>query len=326
MSTTQPTLIAQEGSAHTRHGASGPTATASPSGAVDPGVVQALWAASQDADDAPFRPTCGWWSLAAWATAAWLLRDAGGETVGVAAVEGKSGAVAEARLALRPGRRTAGHSDVLVRAALTLGRRLGATDLRLYAPAAAGWAVGAAARHGFALARAQHVMLLPAEMPTPALPTVEGVDIRSLADGEEGALLVALNRAWAGTWNFRPLTAEALGADLARGAFLLAVARSDGRIVGTVQPLAAPAATNPDGNPHAWVSNLTTDPAQRGRGLGRALLAAAIGRLRAGGARSVALGVDGGAVAPVALYRSAGFEVVATVELWERPLDAPART
>ena len=33
---------------------------------------------------------------------------------------------------------------------------------------------------------------------------------------------------------------------------------------------------NPDGAPRAWISNLTVDPSQRGRGLGRAMLLAGI--------------------------------------------------
>ncbi len=40
------------------------------------------------------------------------------------------------------------------------------------------------------------------------------------------------------------------------------------------------------------------------------------------GARSVALGVDGGNPAPVALYRAAGFATVDTVEMWECDVSA----
>ena len=52
--------------------------------------------------------------------------------------------------------------------------------------------------------------------------------------------------------------------------------------------------------------------------LGRALLAAGVELLRARGARSVALGVDGGDPIPLALYRSAGFETISTTIILER--------
>ncbi|MDP9372753.1 MAG: GNAT family N-acetyltransferase, partial [Chloroflexota bacterium] len=183
---------------------------------------------------------------------------------------------------------------------------------------------------GFRPFRAQHVMLRPADAPPPPIPRVAGARIRPLREGEEPALLAALNRAWAETWNFRPLAGAALAADLAgqRAGFLVAEATAgDARIVGTVHARFDPRERNPGGGPYAWISNLTTDPAWRGRGLGRALLAAGITYLRGRGAGSVALGVDGGAAVPVALYRSAGFETIGMVEIWEAPLArAPRRT
>lgn len=93
------------------------------------------------------------------------------------------------------------------------------------------------------------------------------------------------------------------------------------RLVGTVHALFNQHATNPDGEPYAWISNLTTDPALRGHGLGRMLLAVGINALRARGTSSVALGVDGGAIAPMTLYRSVGFEAISTVEIWESPCE-----
>jgi ribosomal protein S18 acetylase RimI-like enzyme len=150
---------------------------------------------------------------------------------------------------------------------------------------------------------------------------VPGIDIRALAPGEEGRLLHALNHAWASTWNFRPLTRRALERDLAgqREGFLIAVDPS-GRIAGTAHAQFDPARRNPDGAPYAWISNLTTVPEWRGRGLGRALLGAAIAHLHQRGAHSTTLGVDSGAAAPLALYRSAGFAEVDRLELWETAL------
>jgi len=55
------------------------------------------------------------------------------------------------------------------------------------------------------------------------------------------------------------------------------------------------------------------------------LLAAGSTLLHAHGASSVMLGVDAGAPAPLALYRSAGFGDVDRLELWERPLSVSVR-
>jgi ribosomal protein S18 acetylase RimI-like enzyme len=81
-----------------------------------------------------------------------------------------------------------------------------------------------------------------------------------------------------------------------------------------------PTETNPDGQPRAWISNLTVDPEQRGRGLGRAMLLAGLASLRSRGAASITLGVDAGAATPLRLYQSVGFETVSTLQAWDKSL------
>lgn len=293
----------------------------------DRAALDALWGASQAADDRGFRPQGGWWSLARWAATSVLLR-AGSTPIGALALNWAPDGAAEARLALLPGRRTSEAAHVLVRSALEQAGIMGAATARLTLPGAAAWARSAAAEQGFAVARATLVMRRPATLgplPTRAVP---GVRIRPLAAGEEGRVLHALNHAWVGTWNFRPLTRQALARDLSasRAGFLLAVDDQE-RIVGTVHAQFDRDGQNLDGGPFAWLANLTTDPAWRGKGLGRVLLAAGSAWLHAQGASSVMLGVDAGAPAPLALYRSAGFGDVDSLELWERalPVSAPDR-
>ena len=284
-------------------------------------AMQTIWSLSQDEDDLPGRPIDGWWSIADWATATRVL-TLDGRAIGLAAVEYGPGALAaEARLALAPSHR---HPDLamrLVRAASDLARALGATEAWLSLPVPARWAQVAAREDGFRPCRARHLMRRTPDAAPLVAPAVPGVTIRPIRAGEEPALLAALNRAWAGTWNFRGITAAMLARDLRgqRAGMLVAVeAAAAGRIVGTVQARFDPAARNPGGGPYAWISNLTTDPAWRGRGLGRALLAAGLDHLRGRGAASAALGGDGGAAAPLALYRSAGFATFSTTEVWER--------
>jgi mycothiol synthase len=285
----------------------------------DRAALEAIWTASQDADDPAFRPRGGWWSLGDWADASRLLLE-DGLTVGVAAVARAADPDAvEARIALRPGRRRAQAARLLVEVTVELAREAGRSGVLLVVPSAATWATVAVARRGFRPIRTTRAMLRPAEAVALAARPIEGVRIRRLRAGQEPAVLAALNRAWAGTWNYRPLTAAALAADLRgqREGFLVAVAEADETLVaGTVHALFDPAHRNPDGQPYAWISNLTTDPAWRGRGLGRALLAAGLDHLRARGAGSVALGVDGGDPVATALYRSAGFATIGSLEHW----------
>ncbi len=292
-------------------------------GPSDAPALHALWAASQDADNPALRPHTGWWSLDAWATTARLLL-ADGEPIGVAALDAAAGDAAVARLALVPAYRQPAAAGLLVAATLDLARAAGVARVRLDIPAAALWASEQARARGFRPIRAVHVMLLPADAPLPTARAVMGAHLRPLRPDEEPALLAALNRAWAGTWNFRPLTLGTILFDLAgqrAGVLVAGDDADDAHIVGTVHAVFDGAAHNPDGGPHAWISNLTTDPSWRGRGLGRALLAAGVAHLRRAGASSVALGVDDADLAPIALYRSAGFATIDTVDTWEP--DAP---
>jgi mycothiol synthase len=287
-------------------------------------VLQEVWAASQNHDEPAGRPRGGWWSIAAWATAGRVLTldDA---VIGFAAIEYRRGAdAAEARLGLLPEHRSPGHAEQLVQATVDLAQESGASRLWLYAPEAAVWAIEAARQWGFRPLRTQNLMLRPPDAAPVTEPDVPCIRIRPLRVGEDPALLAALNRAWAGTWNFRPITATALANDLRgqRAGMLVAVVNADeSHIIGTAHALFDPTHRNPDGGPYAWISNLTTDPEWRGRGLGRALLAAGLTHAYERGARSIALSVDGSNTAALQLYRSAGFMPTSTVAIWERAID-----
>ncbi len=284
--------------------------------------IEVIWLASQDADSPLFRPHEGWWSLVSWATAARLLL-LDGSPIGVAAIKGEAGAeIVEGYLALSPGSRDATAALSLVDLLLDLAHEAGCTRLHLYTSARATWAITAVEQRLFSLYHTFHMMLRPADaQPLPTRGAIDGIRIRQLRTGEEPMLLGALNRAWATTWNFQPITIEALLADLRgqRQGFFVAVEQAnDTHIVGTVHAIFDSAAYNPDEQPYAWISNLTVDPAYRTYGLGRTLLTSGINHLVAKGAGSVMLGVDGAALVPMALYRSVGFEPISTTEIWEQ--------
>ncbi|HEX2205967.1 MAG TPA: GNAT family N-acetyltransferase [Longimicrobium sp.] len=95
-------------------------------------------------------------------------------------------------------------------------------------------------------------------------------------------------------------------------AFFL-VAEAEGRLVGYTLGAAQP------GDGHGWILSLGVDPAARGRGAGRALVAALLEAFAARGAREVFLHVSPSNRAAIALYERLGFEVVREERDWFGP-------
>jgi ribosomal protein S18 acetylase RimI-like enzyme len=226
-----------------------------------------------------------------------------------------------ARVALEVAARERRLADMLVQCAVELIREAGGERARLFVPSRAAWMQAAAGAAGFGPVRTIAHMLLPAWAPTPAARAVAGLQIRSIRPGEDERVLGALNRNWAGTWNFVSIPFEMLEQDLdgQREGMLLGVDGAD-RIIATCHAVFEPSEQNPDGNPRAWISNLTVDPEQRQRGIARVMLAAGIAHLRARGATSITLGVDAHDPAPFRLYRSVGFEISTSQEVWDKEL------
>lgn len=91
-----------------------------------------------------------------------------------------------------------------------------------------------------------------------------------------------------------------------------------GKVVGNLSLLSV------DGDPHRWViANVAVDPDQRGRGIGRALVQAAIDLARPRHARNVVLQVDRSNQGARELYLSLGFQVTSTRTNWIRPRGLP---
>jgi mycothiol synthase len=282
-------------------------------------ALDALWTTSQTSDDGGFQPNGGWWSLAAWAEVVWLLWEHD-TLIGAAALARAPDGSAEGRLVLDPARRTPAHAYKLVQAALQHVHQLGAAAIRLALPQRAVWAQESALAADFRVVRSTLLMSRPTALALPPLTLPPTYCIRPVADHEHERLRTALNRAWAATWNAQPITEQMLADDLARHptGFFVAVATATNEFMGTVHAQFDRTAQNPDGTPYGWIANLTSDPAWRGQGLGRALLTWGIAHLHAQGAQSVTLGVDGGAHVPVQLYRSIGFREIDRLDFWER--------
>ena len=284
-------------------------------------AIQAVWESSYAEDD-PASWSRGGWSVAAWATDTRVLAQ-GDRILGVVAVRAEpapDGAM-PARLALDISARQPRFAATLVNGAMDCVAAAGGKLVRLFVPSRAVWMRDAAENAGFVSVRTVAHMLMPASVPTPTGKLPEELRVRAIRDGEDQAVLDALNRSWAGTWNFVEIPYDMLQEDLEgqREGMLLAV-DADDRIVATCQAVYEPTERTPDGNPRAWISNVTVDPSYRQRGVARAMLAAGIAELRSRGASSITLGVDANNPAPFRLYTSVGFEVVTSQEAWDKAL------
>jgi mycothiol synthase len=284
-------------------------------------AIQQVWESSYAEDD-PASWSRGGWSVAAWATDTRVL-ELQGRLIGVVAVRAErapDGAM-PARMALEVDARQPQHAAALVQTAVELVAAAGGERVRLFIPSRALWMQAAARKVGFEPVRTIAHMLLPASARTPESRPIDGLTLRQIRPGEDRAVVDALNRNWAGTWNFVEIPLEMLQEDLVgqREGMLLGVDAAD-QIVATCHAVFEPREQNPDGNPRAWISNLTVDPDHRQRGMARSMLAAGIGHLRARGASSISLGVDANDPAPFRLYRSVGFEVVTSQEAWDKAL------
>lgn len=284
--------------------------------------VQAIWDGSFTLDD-PTGVARGGWSWAGWASETRVL-EVDGHPVGTAAVRAQRAddGAAPVRIALAEPARSREVVEALIDAAMDLGRDSGGSRVRLFLPADATWASEAVQARGFAHVRTIADMSLAPDVELPSPRRIDGLTLRPPRDGEEPDILEALNRNWAGTWNFVPITAEMLAMDLAgqREGLLLGVDGHDA-IVATCHAVFEPDDDNADGEPRAWISNVTVAPQWRGRGVARAILLAGLHHLRQRGARSIALGVDADNPAPFHLYRSLGFTVVGQTWAWEMALD-----
>lgn len=284
-------------------------------------ALQVVWESSHAEDD-PASWARGGWGVAAWATDIRVL-EAHQRIVGVVAVRTETtpdGAM-PARLALVTDARKPGYAAALVSGAVEVVAGAGGARVRLFVPSRATWMLDAARAAGFEPIRTVAHMQLPADAPTPAGTLASGLSLRSIRPDEDQAVLDTLNHNWANTWNFVSITYEMLAEDLEgqREGMLLAVDAND-RIVATCHAVYEPGEQNPDGNPRAWISNLTVDPDYRKRGIARAMLAAGITRLRSLGASSITLGVDASDPAPFNLYTSVGFTIVTSQEAWDKAL------
>ncbi|HEY2956371.1 MAG TPA: GNAT family N-acetyltransferase [Candidatus Eisenbacteria bacterium] len=177
-----------------------------------------------------------------------------------------------------------------------------------------------AARHGFQHVRGLWKMECAAERPEHEWPP--GVTVR-VFDGSESALADwtdAYNSSFAQHYHFVPATLDMVRHITEAPLFIgdgHALAYRAGRCVGFCH--------NERVGKEPEIGVLGVVPEARGIGLGRALLRWGVGYFRARGEERVTLRVDGENETALALYRSEGFAVTRTRDLWAIvPGEAPA--
>lgn len=155
------------------------------------------------------------------------------------------------------------------------------------------------------------------------LPEPSPVGSYRLIDGaaaDPNAWAVMFNRAFADHWRFTPRTEDEIVGDKPAELCLMALDAAEQPVAITLGELEE-YEPDPRPQPVGLVSSVGTVPEHRRRGLAGWLVAEVLVRLKAAGARSASLYVDGmSQMRAVELYKKLGFEVTYEAEVWEASL------
>lgn len=142
-------------------------------------------------------------------------------------------------------------------------------------------------------------------------------ECRHLKHGEEDTLTRIQNRAFAGTWGYSPNTPETISYYTRLGGFFpekIILACEDNHVTGYCW-------TEITGKGEGEIHMLGTDPAYRGRGIGRRVLLAGLAYLRNKGVSVARLTVDSQNTEAGSLYKSVGFELQKASLWYEKTVD-----
>ena len=245
-----------------------------------------------------------------WEARCRVLEDAGSITAAVLVTSRSSpdGVIVTAALAGPPAA-----TSELTWWALRLARAGGARIVHVYAPHGA----RALEEFGFALARPWLRMDRGLdELPAPrAVGGYRLVDGTAAPAGEWGRMF---NRSFADHWRFTPRGDDEVIAGKPPGLCLMAVHAAAGRPAAIALGELEEYVDDPRPQPVGLVSSVGTVPDQRRRGLATWLVAEALHRLKAAGARSASLYVDGrNQMRAFDAYTKLGFNVAFESDVWE---------
>ena len=158
----------------------------------------------------------------------------------------------------------------------------------------------------------------PRQVSQPGL--VSGMEFRPLKLGQdEGGLAELQNAAFGENWGFCPNTREEIEARVRFSTMdpdNIILLESNGRVVGYNWTSLA----GTDSGPVGRIEMTGVHPGMRGRGLGKAVVAAGLEHLRSKGAVRVELEVDSANPAATRLYEGLGFEYAGPTYWYERRL------
>ena len=247
-----------------------------------------------------------------------FLAEEQGLLVGYAEVQSELGigrAVLEG--AVHPAHRCRGVGSALLEAAVERGREMGAEVVQTPIPDEMTVSRVFAEKRGFALVR-RHWRMSLANYAGAAAPTLSGFELRHFLPGDEESLCTLQNLAFADHWGFCPNTAEEIrylvntSVCHAEGIVFLCGGERKVAYCWTMDDAVDAA--------KAYVRMIGVDPAYRGRGLGRAVLVAALDYLTRRGIERVELLVDSSNAAAQRLYESLGFKREGLILWYERRL------
>ena len=206
-----------------------------------------------------------------------------------------------------------GAGRALLRAALGRAEEAGASVVHVQVAEAADTARRLLESEGFGLTR-RYLDLVWSGAVVPLAEVDAGYAVRCFESGDERALTELQNACFAGSWGFCPNTVEETAAKLAFGT-------SSPCGVLFVEHGARPVAyawTFMSGAT-GWIGMTGVHPDFRGRGLGKAALAAGMTYLAENGAKTVRLEADDLNAAAKRIYFSAGFREAGSSLWYERP-------
>jgi mycothiol synthase len=251
-----------------------------------------------------------------------FIAEVGEEAAGMARISHEpsiSRAVAD--LAVLPGHRRRGVGRQLLDRAIERVRELDARVLHIQVPVLSRGGRFLLEDSGFYAARRYWRLAADAGgVVVPPLPS--GYCVRPFALGADEPVLTELqNAAFAGSWGFAPNTVEEIAARVRmrpwefEGILMLEL---DGTPCGynwTQRPRQI-------GSPTGYIGMTGVHPDQRGKGLGRAIVAAGMAYLESKGARTVKLEVDHSNKPARELYLSLGFDLMEETVWYELNLSA----
>ncbi len=294
--------------------------TVRPATPADAAAAAALWAAFERAhlrepDQMDESEILGWWSRFHLPDDSALVFGRAGDLAACATLDTRAEASLDLDACVHPEQAGRGLGGFLLAWAEEEARARGRAAVRTATLTADAAATDLVDFRGFVPVRRFYRMLidLDAPPPEPALPG--GFEVSTFAAGDEAILHAVIEEAFADHWDHHARDLD----DWQRTVFgqswwdpsLVHLIRTDGETVA--------AAINAIRFGMGWIGTLGTRPAWRGRGLARALLLTAFGKLYARGERRIGLAVDAGnETGATHLYERAGMRVAWQADVYEK--------